>query len=371
MSKSLACTWTSLEWNWPHLHRSKPNTLASLLKDLTRRIITDISWCCCNCFRKKIETRPYANTNVARALRHAFLFKGLQLHYSLKRRKHKFMKRTLHVRHHFCKYSLSIARTRKFEVVTIGLSNLTSCTRSQGRTEVRWRPHVRKRSSGSKCIEKNTCDTVEYFRPSPGHRAPFPPRYAPAQAITIFWSWNRSFIKWIQSAYLKLNQIKTLASEPLADFSKIFLRGRRVEFVFSHSKVRKQPFLAEIFKIKGWPLANALYFRRPRVHAGVESSDASGKTVKPGLYVDVLGRDIPEGWYWRRVWGHGAWCCFPSTRWNTVSGTARWSPEVSAHQAQMGVSTVTPAASGGMTVYFFASACCLLFSNCLRWIFST
>jgi len=40
--------------------------------------------------------------------------------------------------------------------------------------------------------------------------------------------------------------------EPLGDFSKIFLWGPKVvKFVFAHSKLRKQPFFAEIFKTQG------------------------------------------------------------------------------------------------------------------------
>jgi len=64
-----------------------------------------------------------------------------------------------------------------------------------------------------------------------------------------------------------------LASEPWAsegflqggargDFFILFLQGRKkgLNLFFSHSKLRKQPFFAEIFKIQGPP---AIPFRRP------------------------------------------------------------------------------------------------------------
>jgi len=60
------------------------------------------------------------------------------------------------------------------------------------------------------------------------------------------------------------------------DSSKIFLGGTKVvKFVFSHSKLRKQPCFAEIFKIKGVP------WRLP--------SDARGSNSKcvnmAGMYI--------------------------------------------------------------------------------------
>jgi len=43
----------------------------------------------------------------------------------------------------------------------------------------------------------------------------------------------------------------------IGSFSKIFLGGPKVaKFVFSHSKLRKQPFLLKFSKYRGpWPLA--------------------------------------------------------------------------------------------------------------------
>jgi len=45
-------------------------------------------------------------------------------------------------------------------------------------------------------------------------------------------------------------------------FSKIFPGGAKSgEFVFSHSKLRKQPFFAEIFKIQRWRQPHCSPFR--------------------------------------------------------------------------------------------------------------
>jgi len=53
----------------------------------------------------------------------------------------------------------------------------------------------------------------------------------------------------------------------LGDFSKIFLGGEKVvKFVFSPSKVRKQPLFDEISKIKSVQRSPAPSSRRPWVH---------------------------------------------------------------------------------------------------------
>jgi len=58
------------------------------------------------------------------------------------------------------------------------------------------------------------------------------------------------------------------SGEPVGDFPKIFSRGgpKVVKFVFHPSKLKKQPFFANTFKIQGGQAPPALPFRRPCIY---------------------------------------------------------------------------------------------------------
>jgi len=90
---------------------------------------------------------------------------------------------------------------------------------------------------------------------------------------------------------------------PAGHFSKTFPEGPKVvKFVFSHTKLRKQPFFAEIFKIQGAPLPTPMlraikwpinvlvgHKSTPQVHSKVaheHPSHHSGSPVGPSTHPD-------------------------------------------------------------------------------------